>query len=104
MKKREISDIEKEECKLLKQIFNDRKKELGLSQAKIAGLIGVTQAAINHYLNGTTFIYDGGSGVPLPDGAFIAGVVVEVKRRLIPTDILLSRLDPDYNTRQSKQR
>ena len=53
MKKREISDIEKEECKLLKQIFNDRKKELGLSQAKIAGLIGVTQAAINHYLNGT---------------------------------------------------
>ncbi|RKV63464.1 MAG: XRE family transcriptional regulator, partial [Neisseria sp.] len=53
MKKREISDIEKEECKLLKQLFNDRKKELGLSQAKIADLIGVTQAAINHYLNGT---------------------------------------------------
>ena len=53
MKKREISDIEKEECKLLKQLFNDKKKELGLSQAKIAGLIGVTQAAINHYLNGT---------------------------------------------------
>lgn len=53
MKKREISDIEKEECKLLKQIFNARKKELGLSQEKIAGLIGVTQAAINHYLNGT---------------------------------------------------
>lgn len=53
MKKREISDIEKEECRLLKQLFNERKKELGLSQAKIAGLIGVTQAAINHYLNGT---------------------------------------------------
>ena len=289
MKKREISDIEKEECKLLKQIFNARKKELGLSQEKIAGLIGVTQAAINHYLNGTnalnasiasefakilgvpvgsfswrlekeinemsnsliisggvingslqnniggvhnntsytlnqnsvskptkeeladadkhflksmplldidiavrhlsnpdkdrtqiqgdgdraatfiphsgntvgvrmaddvefagikrgdilivepnipprdkdlvlicidntgylrgmvgrlsiaidgthTIIYDGGAGVPLPDGAFIAGVVVEVKRRLIPTDILLSRLDPDYNIHQSKQR
>lgn len=266
MKKREISDIEKEECRLLKQLFNDKKKELGLSQAKIAGLIGVTQAAINHYLNGTnalnasiasefakvlgvpvgsfswrlekeinemsnsliisggviiskptkeelsdadkhflksmplldidiavrhlanpdkdraqiqgdgdraatfiphsghtvgvrmaddvefagikrgdilivephipprdkdlvlicidntgylrgmvgrlsiaidgthTIIYDGGSGVPLPDGAFIAGVVVEVKRRLIPTDILLSRLDPDYNIHQSKQR
>ena len=289
MKKREISDIEKEECKRLKQIFNDRKKELGLSQEKIASLIGVTQAAINHYLNGTnalnasiasefakilgvpvgrfswrlekeinemsnsliisggvingalnnniggvynntsytlnqnsvseptkeelsdadkhflksmplldidiavrhlanpdkdrtqiqsdgdraatfiphsrhtigvrmaddvefagikrgdilivepnipprdkdlvlicidntgylrgmvgrlsiaidgthTIIYDGGAGVPLPDGAFIAGVVVEVKRRLIPTDILLSRLDPDYNIHQSKQR
>lgn len=289
MKKREISDIEKEECKRLKQIFNDRKKELGLSQEKIASLIGVTQAAINHYLNGTnalnasiasefakilgvpvgrfswrlekeinemsnsliisggvingalnnniggvynntsytlnqnsvseptkeeladadkhflksmplldidiavrhlanpdkdrtqiqgdgdraatfiphsrhtigvrmaddvefagikrgdilivepnipprdkdlvlicidntgylrgmvgrlsiaidgthTIIYDGGSGVPLPDGAFIAGVVVEVKRRLIPTDILLSRLNPDYNIHQSKQR
>ena len=288
MKKREISDIEKEECKRLKQIFNDRKKELGLSQEKIASLIGVTQAAINHYLNGTnalnasiasefakilgvpvgrfswrlekeinemsnsliisggvingalnnniggvynntsytlnqnsaseptkeelsdadkhflksmplldidvavrhlanpdkdrtqiqgdgdraatfiphsrhtigvrmaddvefagikrgdilivepnipprdkdlvlicidntgylrgmvgrlsiaidgthTIIYDGGAGVPLPDGAFIAGVIVEVKRRLIPTDILLSRLDPDYNIRQSKQ-
>lgn len=289
MKKREISDIEKEECKRLKQIFNARKKELGLSQEKIAGLIGVTQAAINHYLNGTnalnasiasefakilgvpvgrfswrlekeinemsnsltisggvingalqnniggvlnntsytlnqnsvskptkeeladadkhflksmplldidiavrhlanpdkdrtqiqsdgdraatfiphsrhtigvrmaddvefagikrgdilivepnipprdkdlvlicidntgylrgmvgrlsiaidgthTIIYDGGSGVPLPDGALIAGVVVEVKRRLIPTDILLSRLNPDYNIHQSKQR
>ena len=289
MKKREISDIEKEECKRLKQIFNARKKELGLSQEKIAGLIGVTQAAINHYLNGTnalnasiasefakilgvpvgsfswrlekeinemsnsliisggvingslqnniggvhnntsytlnqnsvskptkeeladadkhflksmplldidiavrhlanpdkdrtqiqsggdraatfiphsrhtigvrmaddvefagikrgdilivepnipprdkdlvlicidntgylrgmvgrlsiaidgthTIIYDGGAGVPLPDGALIAGVVVEVKRRLIPTDILLSRLDPDYNIHQSKQR
>lgn len=289
MKKREISDIEKEECKRLKQIFNDRKKELGLSQEKIASLIGVTQAAINHYLNGTnalnasiasefakilgvpvgrfswrlekeinemsnsliisggvingalnnniggvynntsytlnqnsvseptkeelsdadkhflksmplldidiavrhlanpdkdrtqiqsngdraatfiphsrhtigvrmaddvefagikrgdilivepnipprdkdlvlicidntgylrgmvgrlsiaidgthTIIYDGGSGVPLPDGALIAGVVVEVKRRLIPTDILLSRLNPDYNIHQSKQR
>lgn len=281
MKKREISDIEKEECRLLKQLFNDKKKELGLSQAKIADLIGVTQAAINHYLNGTnalnasiasefakvlgvpvgsfswrlekeinemsnsliisggvingafhnniggvhnntsytlnqntvskptkeelsdadkhflksmplldidiavrhlanpdkdraqiqgdgdraatfiphsghtvgvrmaddvefagikrgdilivephipprdkdlvlicidntgylrgmvgrlsiaidgthTFIYDGGAGIPLPDGAFIAGVVVEVKRRLIPTDILLSRLNLDY--------
>lgn len=289
MKKREISDIEKEECKRLKQIFNDRKKELGLSQEKIASLIGVTQAAINHYLNGTnalnasiasefakilgvpvgrfswrlekeinemsnsliisggvingalnnniggvynntsytlnqnsvseptkeelsdadkhflksmplldidiavrhlanpdkdrtqiqsdgdraatfiphsrhtigvrmaddvefagikrgdilivepnipprdkdlvlicidntgylrgmvgrlsiaidgthTIIYDGGSGVPLPDGALISGVVVEVKRRLIPTDILLSRLNPDYNIHQSKQR
>lgn len=289
MKKREISDIEKEECKRLKQIFNDRKKELGLSQEKIASLIGVTQAAINHYLNGTnalnasiasefakilgvpvgrfswrlekeinemsnsliisggvingalnnniggvynntsytlnqnsaseptkeelsdadkhflksmplldidvavrhlanpdkdrtqiqgdgdraatfiphsrhtigvrmaddvefagikrgdilivepnipprdkdlvlicidntgylrgmvgrlsiaidgthTIIYDGGAGVPLPDGALIAGVVVEVKRRLIPTDILLSRLNPDYNIHQSKQR
>ena len=289
MKKREISDIEKEECKRLKRIFNARKKELGLSQEKIAGLIGVTQAAINHYLNGTnalnasiasefakilgvpvgrfswrlekeinemsnsltisggvingalqnniggvlnntsytlnqnsvskptkeeladadkhflksmplldidiavrhlanpdkdrtqiqsdgdraatfiphsrhtigvrmaddvefagikrgdilivepnipprdkdlvlicidntgylrgmvgrlsiaidgthTIIYDGGSGVPLPDGALIAGVVVEVKRRLIPTDILLSRLNPDYNIHQSKQR
>lgn len=289
MKKREISDIEKEECKRLKQIFNDRKKELGLSQEKIASLIGVTQAAINHYLNGTnalnasiasefakilgvpvgrfswrlekeinemsnsliisggvingalnnniggvynntsytlnqnsvseptkeelsdadkhflksmplldidiavrhlanpdkdrtqiqsggdraatfiphsrhtigvrmaddvefagvkrgdilivepnipprdkdlvlicidntgylrgmvgrlsiaidgthTIIYDGGAGVPLPDDALIAGVVVEVKRRLIPTDILLSRLNPDYNIHQSKQR
>ena len=80
MKKREISDIEKEECKRLKQIFNDRKKELGLSQEKIAGLIGVTQAAINHYLNGTNAL------------------------NLIPTDILLSRLNPDYNIHQSKQR
>ena len=57
------------------------------------GMVGRLSIAID----GThTFIYDGGSGVPLPDGAFIAGVVVEVKRRLIPTDILLSRLDPDY--------
>ena len=65
------------------------------------GMVGRLSIAID----GThTIIYDGGSGVPLPDGAFIAGVVVEVKRRLIPTDILLSRLNPDYNIHQSKQK
>lgn len=66
----------------------------------LRGIVGKLSIAID----GThTFIYDGGAGVPLPDGAFIAGVVVEVKRRLIPTDILLSRLNPDYNIHQSKQ-
>lgn len=101
----EFAGIKRGDILIVEPNIPPRDKDLVLicidNTGYLRGMVGRLSIAID----GThTFIYDGGSGVPLPDGAFIAGVVVEVKRRLIPTDILLSRLNPDYNIHQSKQR
>ncbi|EMU3123786.1 helix-turn-helix domain-containing protein [Neisseria gonorrhoeae] len=53
MKKRELNEIETAECAELKRIFNSKKEELKLTQYKLAEAVGVTQSAVNHYLNGT---------------------------------------------------
>ncbi len=50
--------------------------------------------AINH---------DGSGFIPMPQGSLIGGVIVELKRRLIATEILASRLDPTYDIQQSIQ-
>lgn len=39
----------------------------------------------------------------IPKGALIGGVIVELKRRLIPTDLLASRLDHNYDIKQSEE-
>lgn len=101
----EFAGIKRGDILIVEPNIPPRDKDLVLicidNTGYLRGMVGKLSIAID----GThTIIYDGGAGVPLPDGAFIAGVIVEVKRRLIPTDILLSRLDPDYNIHQSKQR
>lgn len=101
----EFAGIKRGDILIVEPNIPPRDKDLVLicidNTGYLRGMVGRLSIAIN----GThTIIYDGGAGVPLPDGALIAGVVVEVKRRLIPTDILLSRLNPDYNIHQSKQR
>ncbi|WP_256580726.1 S24 family peptidase [Pseudomonas sp. QTF5] len=54
MKKRQLSDIEASECAALNAIYKAKKKELGLSQEKIAieGLKANSQSAASHYLTG----------------------------------------------------
>lgn len=52
-KKRELTEMERAECAKLKEIFNNKKKELGITQAGLAERFEMTQPAIGHYLNGT---------------------------------------------------
>ncbi|RMS14492.1 SOS response transcriptional repressor, RecA-mediated autopeptidase [Pseudomonas coronafaciens pv. coronafaciens] len=53
-KRRELSDIERAECAALNAIYKSKKKDLGLSQEKIAleGLKASSQSAASHYLTG----------------------------------------------------
>lgn len=53
-KKRELSEIERGECAALNAIYKAKKKELGISQEKIAieGLKANSQSAASHYLTG----------------------------------------------------
>ncbi|WP_448682616.1 LexA family protein [Pseudomonas nicosulfuronedens] len=52
MKKRTLTPIEEAECKALKQIFQKKKRDLGLTQSSVAEAFGMTQTAISMYLNG----------------------------------------------------
>uniref|UniRef100_A0AAU6W4B7 Repressor protein CI n=1 Tax=Pseudomonas phage Aurca01 TaxID=3138527 RepID=A0AAU6W4B7_9VIRU len=53
-KRRELSDTERAECAALNAIYKSKKKDLGLSQEKIAleGLKASSQSAASHYLTG----------------------------------------------------
>lgn len=51
-KKKEITEEQKKECDQLKRIFEQKKLELKFSQAEVAEAFGISQSAINHYLNG----------------------------------------------------
>lgn len=52
MKKRELTQVEIEECLALKAIYQAKKRGLGLSQEKVAEAMGMTQAGVSMYLNG----------------------------------------------------
>ncbi len=52
MKKRELTPTELEECRALKAIYQSRKRDLGLSQERLAEAFGMSQAGISMYLNG----------------------------------------------------
>lgn len=54
LKKRPLSDVEQQECAALNSLYKAKKKELGLSQEKIAieGLKANSQSAASHYLTG----------------------------------------------------
>jgi len=54
LKKRPLSDVELQECAALNALYKAKKKELGLSQEKIAieGLKANSQSAASHYLTG----------------------------------------------------
>ncbi|WP_052121840.1 LexA family transcriptional regulator [Gallibacterium genomosp. 2] len=51
-KKKALTEEQKNECAELKKIFEQKKAELNLSQAEVAEYFGMSQSAINHYLNG----------------------------------------------------
>lgn len=53
MKKRTLTPVEDAECKALKQIFQQKKKELGLTQSYVAERFGMSQTAVSMYLNST---------------------------------------------------
>lgn len=52
MKKRQLTPTELAECNALKKIYTAKKKELGLTQEKLAEAFGMTQAGVSMYLNG----------------------------------------------------
>ncbi|MCP3750751.1 helix-turn-helix transcriptional regulator [Pseudomonas sp. SBB6] len=52
MKKRPLPDARKDECLRLKAIFNAKKKDLGLTQEKLAHQLEMNQSSVSHYLNG----------------------------------------------------
>lgn len=52
VKKRELTATELTECAKLKEIFNNKKKELGVTQAGLAEKFRISQPAVGHYLNG----------------------------------------------------
>lgn len=52
MKKRLLTSTELAECEALKRIYNAKKKELGLTQEKVAAAFELSQTAVNMYLNG----------------------------------------------------
>lgn len=52
MSKKPLPPEKKEECLRLKAIFESKKKELGLTQEKLAHLLDMNQSSVSHYLNG----------------------------------------------------
>lgn len=52
MKKTKLTDGREKENEALKEIFNKKKRELGLTQAILAEKLDVSQGAVNMYLNG----------------------------------------------------
>lgn len=52
MKKRPLPDALANECAILKALYVMKRKELNLTQSDIADALGVSQAAVSHYLNG----------------------------------------------------
>lgn len=53
MSRKPISESQLDDANRLKELWQTRKNELFLTQAKVAEAIGVTQGAINGYLNGS---------------------------------------------------
>ncbi|WP_313462520.1 LexA family protein [Pseudomonas nitroreducens] len=53
MKKRTLTPVEDAECQALKQIFLQKRRELGLTQSSMAEQFGMSQTAISMYLNST---------------------------------------------------
>ncbi len=51
MSKRHLPDDRKAECFRLKTIFNRKKRDLGLTQEKLAEHLGINQSSVSHYLN-----------------------------------------------------
>lgn len=52
MIKKPLPADRKDECLRLKELFNDKKKELGLTQEKLAHALDMNQSSVSHYLNG----------------------------------------------------
>lgn len=52
MTKKALTPARKAECDKLKAIFNSKKRDLGLTQEKLAHALDMNQSSVSHYLNG----------------------------------------------------
>lgn len=52
VKKRTLTELEKQECAELKRIFDDKKRSLELTQEKAAEILGISQSGLGGYLLG----------------------------------------------------
>lgn len=53
LKKKEITQEQKEECRKLNAIYESKKSPLELTQKTVSEQLGISQGAVNHYLKGT---------------------------------------------------
>lgn len=52
MTKKALDPARKAECDKLKAIFNSKKRDLGLTQEKLAHALDMNQSSVSHYMNG----------------------------------------------------
>ncbi|QHF39628.1 peptidase S24 [Pseudomonas sp. S34] len=104
LKKRPLSDVEQQECAALNALYKAKKKELGLSQEKIAieGLKANSQSAASHYLTGRNALNIEAASVfarylKVPVSAFSERLAKEIDK--------LSSSEPSYvaSTRQPNE-
>lgn len=67
-KKKPLTPEEKAECLALKALFVSKKRTLKLSQESLGAALGVSQAAVSHYLNGV-------NALNLPVAIKMAGIL-----------------------------
>lgn len=50
--RRELTPSEKHDARRLRELFHEEKRKTGLTQKEVGKLIGKTQGAVGHYING----------------------------------------------------
>lgn len=94
MKKRPLTEVESAECKKLRAIYNEKKRDLGLSQERLGELIGITQSGVNMYLSGKNALNlpiarQFADALNVPIGAFsprLASDLLEIVRSIVNSE------------------
>jgi len=108
MKKRILNEEQLNECKQLKAIFRARAKSAGVTQQNIADELGISQAAVSHYLNGVNPLNPRVAAVfskflRMPVQSFSPRLADEIKSTTEAARIGLFGLDEDVNVKQIPQ-
>ncbi|WP_246881896.1 LexA family transcriptional regulator [Pseudomonas protegens] len=93
MKKRPLPEDRKEECLQLKAIFNAKKKELGLTQEKLAHQLEMNQSSVSHYLNAVNPL---NANVAAAFSRILKVPVREFSKRLADEIEMLVLVTPDH--------
>ena len=103
-KKRELTQEEVFECAELKEIFIKKKEELGLTQVLAAERLGMSQSAVNHYLNGINALNASVASqfaqlLQIPVSDFSHRLAQEINMMAVGIDAeKLKSMQPNYST------
>ena len=108
MKKRILNPDQAAECERLKHIFKARARSAGVTQLDIAEELGITQAAVSHYLNGVNPLNARVAAVfsknlRIPVQAFSERLADEIASTTEAARIGLIGLDEDTNVQHVAQ-